>query len=152
MPLAECRMNDPDENLSWNQYTSSLFLSQGRELGIAKQKRYLAWYVATFLNHQERKNIQETGPAVIKKIRFSLFLVNSEDLSKSMIKADFISRDFHFSALFFWVLSVLCDQRSPFHPLPFFTKGLSSPACPEQCSVLWLCLCFEIRSGSAAWL
>lgn len=108
MPLAECRMNDPDENLSWNQYTSSLYLSQERELGIAKQKRYLARHVATFLNHRERENIQETGPAVIKKkIRFSLFLVNSEDLSKSMIKADYFS---WFPLLCSFLLGALCPM------------------------------------------
>lgn len=72
-PLAECRLNDPDENLSWNQCTSSLGLSQGRALGIAQQRSILAWHGATFFNHQERKGIQETGPAVISKWGFPLF-------------------------------------------------------------------------------
>lgn len=51
--LAECRLNDPDENLSWNQCTSSLGLSQGRALGIATQRSILAWHGATFFNHQK---------------------------------------------------------------------------------------------------
>lgn len=57
MPLAECRLNDLDENLSWNRYASSLYFSQGRELGRPKQKRDLVWHVATFSNPQKRKSI-----------------------------------------------------------------------------------------------
>ena len=107
-PLAECRLNDPDENLSCNQYTPSLYLSQGRKFRIAKQQRYLAWHVAIFANPRERKNIQEVRPAVIRK-QFSIFLLNSEDLNKSMIEAEIISHVFRFSGLFLLMLSVLCD-------------------------------------------
>lgn len=121
-PLAERRLNDPDENLSCNQYTSPLYLSQGRKLGIAKQQRYLAWQVAIFANPRGRKSIQEVRPAVIRK-QFSIFLLNSEDLNKSMIEAEIISHVFRFSGLFLLMLSVLCDWRSPFHPLPNFTQG-----------------------------
>lgn len=73
MPLAECRLNDPDENLSWNQCTTSLGLSQERALGIATQRSILAWHGAMFFNHQERKGIQETGPAVTRKWGFPFF-------------------------------------------------------------------------------
>ena len=63
-PLAECRLNDPDETLSCNQYSSSLCLSQGRKFRTAKQKKDLACMLTRL---HERKGNQEAGPAVLRK-------------------------------------------------------------------------------------
>ena len=116
MPPAECRLSDPDKNLSCNQCTSSLYLSQGRLFGIAKQKRYLACHVTLFTNPQERKGIRDVGPAVRRK-QSSVFLLNSKDLNRSMIKAGIMSHVF----LFFWSF--------PFDALSYVTEDLLSNHC-----------------------
>lgn len=126
MPLAECKLNDWDANLSRNQYTSSLYLCQGRGLRITKQERHVAWHVAMFSSPQERKSFQKVGLAVTGKHNPpppAFLLINYEDISKSMVKAEIIAHVFHFSGLFLLMLSDLCDQRSPSCPLLNFTQS-----------------------------
>lgn len=130
MPLAECKLNDWDENLSRNQYTASLSLCQGRGLRITKQETHVVWHVAMFSSPQERKSFQKVGPAVTgKHTPPAFFLINYEDTSKSMVKAEIIAHVFHFSGLFLLMLSNLCDQRSPPTPLNF-TQSLCLSCLP----------------------
>lgn len=136
-PLADWRLEDPGGNPS----TPSLQPRKRTWGSWAEETPVLA----------ERQSIPDTGPAVIRKIRLFLFLVHSEDPSRSLIKPEFTCVC-HFSALFLWMLSVSGGQPSPVCALPDVTQGL----CPEQCSaVLEPCLCgengvgLEIKSGSA---
>lgn len=101
--------------------------------GKLKQKRRLAWRVATFCDLQEREGIQEIGPAGKRKEEFPFFWII---WSKSMINTEFI---YHACFAFLW-------EMVSWYSLSHMTKDLLSTSCitshrhlPDR--LLWAALC-----------